>query len=78
LTETRDVRALDGRVVKVVEVVEDRDFVAEREAFLDKMRADETSAAGHENLHRGTVSGREKSEQAKVMTRKSDARGQTC
>jgi hypothetical protein len=47
--ESRRVRALDRRVVEVVEVVEDRDLVAAGEELLRDVRADEAGAAGDED-----------------------------
>jgi len=46
-----NVRVLDLRIVKIVEVIEDGDLMPSREQFLGKMRADETSASSHENSH---------------------------
>ena len=43
--------AFDLRIVKIVEVVENRDFVLRHEQPLDKMRANETGAARDENSH---------------------------
>src|SRR5206468_11224051 len=49
--DTSNVCVLDLPIVKIVEVVEDRDFVPSLEQFLNKMGADETSAAGDEDSH---------------------------
>ncbi len=38
--------AFDLRIVKVVEVIEDRDFMTGSEQFLNQMRTDKTCAAG--------------------------------
>src|SRR4030095_911834 len=46
-----NVRVLDLRIVKIIEVVEDGDFVASRQELLDKMRPNKTSAARDENSH---------------------------
>jgi hypothetical protein len=54
--QRRDVFPLQRRVVEVVEVVEDRDFVPAREQLLGDVRADEAGAAGDENgRHHSTV-----------------------
>ena len=65
-TKSSDVRVLDGWVVEVVEVIEDRNGVAEGETFFDEVGADKTSAASHENIHPRTLSAREKRRQEKV------------
>src|SRR5579885_929198 len=49
--EPAKVGALDLRVVKIVEVVENRHFVSRTEQFFRKMRADETGAACNQNSH---------------------------
>ena len=49
------VGALDLRVVKIVEIVEDRDFVSACEQLLDEMRTNETRAARDQNSHRASV-----------------------
>src|SRR6476660_339952 len=46
---------LDLGIVKVVEVVQNRDFMSFTQQLLDQMRANESSAAGNENLHSATV-----------------------
>ena len=66
--EGGDIGALDGGIVEVVEVVEDRNGVADGEAFFDEMGADKAGSAGHENIHPRTLSAREKREQEKVPT----------
>src|SRR3954471_5819626 len=46
---------LDSRVVKIVEVIEDRDFMTVGEESLDKMRTDKARAAGNQGPHRASV-----------------------
>ncbi len=46
-----NVSVLDLRIVKIIEVVEDGDFVPSREELLDKVRPDETSASSDQNSH---------------------------
>src|SRR5262245_60606981 len=50
-----DVPMFDFRIVKIVEVIQDRNLMASREEFLDKMRPDESGAARHENFHGASV-----------------------
>ena len=50
-----DIRVLDLRVVKLVEIVEDRDGVTGREQLLDKVGADEPRTARNQNSHRASV-----------------------
>jgi len=50
--ETSNVRVLDLRIVKIVEIVEDDDFIPDAEQLLDKMRPDEAGAARDQNSHR--------------------------
>ncbi len=49
--DRRDVGALDLRIIKIVEVVQDRDPVPFPEQLLDKVRPDEAGAARDENFH---------------------------
>ena len=51
LDETGNVRVLDLRIVKIVEVIEDDHIMAGREQLLDKMRSNKTRAACHQNSH---------------------------
>jgi hypothetical protein len=51
----RDVAALDFRIVKIVEVIQDRNLMAGGEELLDEMRPDEPGAARHENFHCASV-----------------------
>src|SRR5947208_32341 len=46
---------LDLRIVKIVEVVQNRDLMSFCEQFLDEMRANESGAAGDEKLHGASV-----------------------
>jgi hypothetical protein len=46
-----DVRPLDLRIVKVVEIVDDRHIVAIRDQFFNQMRADEPGPTGDQNSH---------------------------
>src|SRR4051812_2664975 len=55
LRESSHIGSLDLRIVKVVEIVENRDFMPGREEFLDEVRADETGAARDQDPHRATV-----------------------
>src|SRR5215471_2184897 len=49
--ETGDVCVLDLRIVEIIEIVEDNDFVPGGEQPLDKMRADKASAACDQDSH---------------------------
>ena len=49
------VLALDLRIVKIIKVVKDGDVMTVAEEFFDKVRADESSAAGDENSHSTSV-----------------------
>src|SRR5918996_3227079 len=51
LGETGNVCVLNLRIVKIIKVIENGDFMSGREQLLDKMRPNETSATGHENSH---------------------------
>ena len=68
-TKSGDVRVLDGGIVEVVEVIEHGNGVAECEALFDKVGANKTSAASHENIHPRTLSADEKRGQEKVPAR---------
>ena len=50
-----DVRALDLRIVEIIKVIKDGDVMTAREEFFDKVRADESGAAGDENSHPARV-----------------------
>ena len=50
-----DVSAFYLRIIKVVEVVQDRDLVPAVEQLLDKVRADESGATRDENSHGASV-----------------------
>ena len=54
--KARDIRPLDRRGVEVVEVVHHLDRMAEHEAPLDKVRANEASSARYEDFHAVTLS----------------------
>src|SRR5258705_10690008 len=43
--ETSNVRVLDLRIVKIIEIVQDDDFMPDSEQLLGKMRPDKTGAA---------------------------------
>ena len=49
--KTGNVRALDLWIVKIIEIVEDDDFMPGRQELLDKMRPDETRAACDQDSH---------------------------
>jgi len=50
-----DVPVFDFRIVKIVEVIQNRNLMAGGEEFLDEMGTDESSAARHENFHWASV-----------------------
>ncbi len=50
-----DVCPLNFRIVKIVEVIQDRNLMAGGEEFLDEMRPDKSGAARHENFHCASV-----------------------
>ncbi len=49
--KARDIRPLDRRGVEVIEVIHHLDRMAEREAPLDKVRANEAGSARYEDFH---------------------------
>ena len=49
--ETGNVRMLNLRIVKIVEVIEDDNVMPGCEQFLNKMRADKPSAASDQDSH---------------------------
>ena len=49
--EPGNVRVLNLRIVKIIEVVQDDDFVPGGEQLLGKMRSDETGATCDQNSH---------------------------
>ena len=51
----RDVLVFNLWIVKVIEIIEDRDLMTKREELLDEMRPDKPGATGHENSHDGRV-----------------------
>src|SRR4029077_4708809 len=51
--ECLDIRPFDLRVIKVIEVVENRDGSAGLQQTSNHMRADESRATGDKYLHRG-------------------------
>src|SRR6266550_1499300 len=51
LGETSDVCVLDSRIVKIVEVIEDGDYVPGREQLFNEMGPDETRPASDQNSH---------------------------
>jgi hypothetical protein len=51
LDETGNVGLLYPRIVKIIEIIENDDFMSGDEQLLNKMRADETGAARDENSH---------------------------
>jgi hypothetical protein len=50
-SETGNIRTLDLRVIEVVEVVENDDLMPGGQQLLDKMRANKSSTACHEDSH---------------------------
>src|SRR6185437_4468097 len=49
--ETGDVCMLDSRIVKIIEVIDDGDFVPGREQVFNEMGADKTCPASDQNSH---------------------------
>ena len=49
--ETSNVRALDLRIVKIIEIVQDDDFMPDSEQLLGKMRPDKAGAACDHDSH---------------------------
>jgi hypothetical protein len=49
------IRPLNLWIVKVVEIVENRNLMSSREQLLDKVRADKARSARDQNAHRATV-----------------------
>jgi hypothetical protein len=50
--ETSNVRMLDLRIVKIIEIVQDNDFMPDGEQLFDKMRSDKAGAARYEDSHK--------------------------
>jgi len=53
--ETSNVRALDLRIVKIIEIVQDDDFMPRSEQLLGKVRPDKAGAASDQNSHGGQL-----------------------
>ena len=53
--DARDVAMLNCGVVKVIEVVQNRNLMPFAQECLDQMRANESSAASNEDLHGASV-----------------------
>src|SRR5437773_10520910 len=53
--ETGNIRMLDTRIVKIVEVIQDDDFMPDSKQVLDKMRADKASTACDQDSHGGKL-----------------------
>jgi hypothetical protein len=51
-SETGNVRVLNLRIVKIIEIIQDHDFMPSSEQLLNQMRADETCAACDQNSHK--------------------------
>ena len=49
--ETSNVRVLDLRIVKIIEIVQDDDFMPDSEQLLGKMRPDKAGAACDQDSH---------------------------
>src|SRR5205814_8080912 len=49
--ETSNVRVLDLRIVKIIEIVQDDDFMPDSEQLLGKIRPDKAGAACHHDSH---------------------------
>jgi hypothetical protein len=49
--ETSDVRVLDLRVVEIIEIIQDDDFMPHIEQLLGKMRPDKAGAACDQDSH---------------------------
>jgi hypothetical protein len=49
--ETSNVRALDLRIVKIIEIVQDDDFMLHGEQLLGKVRPDKAGAACDQDSH---------------------------
>ena len=50
--ETSNVRMLDLRIVKIIEIVQDDDFMPRSEQLLGKMRPDKAGAACDQDSHK--------------------------
>ena len=50
--KTSNVRVLDLRIVKIIEIVEDDDFMIGSQQPFDQVRPDKTGAACHEDSHK--------------------------
>ena len=46
-----NVRVLDLRIVKIIEIVQDHDFMSDSEQLLNQMRPDKAGAACNQNSH---------------------------
>ncbi len=46
---------LDLRIVKIIEIVQDDDFMPDRDQLLGKMRPDKAGAACDQNSHGATL-----------------------
>jgi hypothetical protein len=53
--EASNVRVLDLRMVKIVEIVQDDDFMPDSEQLLGKMRPDKPGAASDHDSHSGKL-----------------------
>lgn len=68
IAHRRQIAALYPRIIKVVEVIENCDFVTGSEQFFDQMRTNKPRAARHQSSHRASV---------KMNVRRSKARTRT-
>jgi hypothetical protein len=50
--ETSDVRVLNLRIVKIIEIVEDDDLMTDRKQLLNQVRPDEAGAARDQDSHK--------------------------
>ena len=55
INKAGNIRALDFRIVEIVEVVDNRDVAAGGEQFFHQVRSDEARSAGNQNLHGANV-----------------------
>jgi len=53
--ETSNVRVLNPRIVKIIEIVQDNDFMPDSKQVLDKMRTDKAGTARDQDSHGGKL-----------------------
>jgi hypothetical protein len=52
--EASNIRVLDRRIVKIIEIVQDDDFMPDSEQLLGKVRPDKAGAACDHNSHKAS------------------------